>query len=79
MTGYLQDDKGNRSSFRVLMVAFFVIVFCVLIVWGIIFVIESRNENPDYYGLAAILTALFGSGVGAFAAKAQQKRHERYD
>ncbi len=74
---YFEDSRGNKSSLRVLVAVFIVIEILLLLIWGAVFLYDAlKGERSDYVGLAAILTAILGSGVASFAFKAYQKKYE---
>ena len=71
-----QDDKGNYSSMRILLVLVFILTLWMFVEWRIAFHIEIQKETPDYSGLTQLFIAMmvtFGIGI---IGKIIQKKHE---
>lgn len=73
----IQDDTGNRSSFRLM----FIIVQSIMVISVItilfVFIKESYQETPNYTGLASVISSLLGSSVLNFGLKALHKKFEK--
>ena len=73
----LQDDKGNYSSLRVM-----ILFVCLLIVWmyhdwRTVLFIEVAKDKPDYTGLIQLFSAMLITFGLAFLSKLIQKKYEK--
>jgi len=74
---YLQDDSGNDSFLRVLLLYVGILIGYIVFVWSIVFIKEAFTGNTNgYAGLPEILMAVFGTGILGVAGKVWQKREE---
>lgn len=62
---------------RLMFVVFVTFVVLAMLVVLYVVVVESRKPESNYTGLAALVTALLVSAVGAFWQKATQKKYEK--
>jgi len=75
--GMLQDDKGNISSIRIILIVSFGIFIYLLALWRKAFLFEIVKDQPDYTGLVALFTAMIiNTGLVLFL-KVLQKKYER--
>lgn len=72
----IQDDSGNTSSFRVILLFFTFLWFCLIVLWGIAFWIEMAREEPNYNGLAVLFGALVVQVLGMIAGHVVRKKYE---
>lgn len=73
---YLQDNSGNKSSLRVMLLFIIVVISLCLLCLLFVFVKESYKEVPDYSGLASMAAVLLGGDLLALVAKVWQKKFE---
>lgn len=74
---YIHDDKGNKSSLRLIVLVLFGLLSAMIVIWTMVFFMEAvTKEAPDYEGLALIITAILGGGIFSLAAKVIQKKYE---
>jgi hypothetical protein len=72
----LQDNNGNYSSMRVILILTFSLMLWMFVEWRIAFHIEIEKDNPDYGGLTQLFIAMmvtFGMGI---VGKIIQKKYE---
>jgi hypothetical protein len=72
----IQDDKGNTSSFRVILLFFTALWFGLIVLWGIAFWVEMARDEPNYNGLAVLFGALVVQVLGMIAGHVIRKRYE---
>ena len=74
---YIHDDKGNKSSLRLIVLVLFGLLSAMIVIWTMVFFMEAiTKEAPNYEGLALIITAILGGGIFSLAAKVIQKKYE---
>lgn len=74
---YIHDDKGNKSSLRLIVLVLFGLLSAMIVIWTMVFFMEAiTKEAPDYEGLSLIITAILGGGIFSLAAKVIQKKYE---
>jgi RsiW-degrading membrane proteinase PrsW (M82 family) len=74
---YIHDDRGNKSSLRLIVLVLFGLLSAMIVIWTMVFFMEAiTKEVPDYEGLALIITAILGGGIFSLAAKVIQKKYE---
>ncbi len=72
-----QDDKGNYSSLRVLLIFVCILIVWMYLDWRTVLFIETAKEVPDYTGVTNLfLTMIITFGL-AFASKLIQKKFEK--
>ncbi len=72
----LEDDKGNPSSFRMMLLVFVILWFILIVLWGRAFCIEMERGEPDYDGLAVLFGALVVQVLGMIAGHVIRKKYE---
>jgi hypothetical protein len=72
----IQDDKGNTSSFRAMLLLFALLWFFLIMLWGYSFWLEMNREQPNYNGLAVLFGALVVQILGMIAGHVIRKRYE---
>jgi hypothetical protein len=73
----LQDDKGNYSSLRFLLLGVFVLLVWMFTEWRLALRVEILKDSPDYTGLTQLFLAMmvtFGMGI---LGKIIQKKFEK--
>jgi quinol-cytochrome oxidoreductase complex cytochrome b subunit len=81
MPGLIQDDKGNYSSMRVIML-FGGVVFLLTFALFVIIVFEAlgrKSEPINYSGIALLFTAMVVEIMAFVCAKVWQKKIENTD
>jgi peptidoglycan/LPS O-acetylase OafA/YrhL len=73
---YLKEGGGKDSLMRLGFLILIVLVAISISVLLILTIKESGKESPDYFGLAAIITAFLGGGVWGMMEKRKQKQYE---
>ena len=73
----LQDDKGNYSSLRIMLIFVCGLVVWMYVDWRKLAFIESARDNPDYSGLTNLFLAMLVTFGLAFASKLIQKKFEK--
>ena len=72
----IQDDMGNTSSFRVILLFFTALWFGLIVLWGIAFWVEMSRAEPNYNGLAVLFGALVVQVLGMIAGHVVRKKYE---
>lgn len=73
----LQDDKGNWSSLRALLLFVCVLIVWMYIDWRRVLFVEMLKETPDYGGVVQLFSVMLVTFGLAFAAKLIQKKFEK--
>ena len=74
----LQDDKGNYSSMRVVLLGAFAVFVFLLILFTRLLVFELNQESINYNGLATIFTAMVTQVGLVLLLKVFQKKYENH-
>ena len=72
----LQDDKGNYSSMRVILLGAFLVFIFLLFLFTRLLVFELHQESINYSGLATIFTAMVTQVGLVLFLKVFQKKFE---
>ena len=72
-----QDDKGNYSSLRIMLIFVCGLIVWMYMDWRRVLFMEVVKDNPDYVGLIQLFSAMLVTFGLAFAAKLIQKKYER--
>ena len=74
----LQDDKGNYSSLRVILLVLLILQTWLIILFSSAMISEIKSEDAiNFNGLATLFTAMVGNTFSMFLAKIIQKKYER--
>lgn len=73
---FLQDDSGNYSSMRVILIISVLVLIYQLYEFRAAYHLEIVKETPDYQGLTILFTALVTNFIFALILKVVQKRFE---
>lgn len=75
--GMLQDDNGNISSLRIVLVIILAIFIYLLALFTQALKIEIVKETPNYTGLATLFTAMLVNLALPLLLKVIQKKYEK--
>ena len=73
----LQDDKGNYSSLRIMLIFVCGLVVWMYVDWRKLAFIEVAKEQPDYSGLTNLFLAMLVTFGLAIISKLIQKKFEK--
>ncbi len=76
MPNILQDNKGNYSSLRVILIFLAIVMVFLFVLFTIAFFKEMGKEEANYMGLTSLFSAMFGTFILGMFAKVIQKRYE---